>query len=270
MRTSITMLSVALILAVMAAADTEIAVSASATAWEPDRPSPTNLECIPITCSEETDVSRVFDCPEQEIGCRREDDAKFVQRIRLELQGAVPARNRLERPTENDLDRVIARYSQAIMLNPDDDDAYFRRGIANLYLGSLAKALADISKASELDPQYPYYELWLHMLDQRLNQPSRLGQALSHLKMTKWPAPIIRLFLGQTTAPEVLATAADVDKETQRGQTCEANFYIGQLALQKDAKDEAMRLFRLAATDCPRDFVEGPAATAELSALSGK
>ena len=86
--------------------------------------------------------------------------------------------------------------------------------------------------------------------------------------MTKWPAPIIRMFLGQTMAPEVLAAAADPDRETQRGQICEANFYIGQLALQRNATEEAERLFRLAAADCPRDFVEGPAASAELSSVS--
>jgi lipoprotein NlpI len=51
------------------------------------------------------------------------------------------------------------------------------------------------------------------------------------------------------------------------GQVCEAAFYVGQLALQQNAIQEATRRFHLAATDCPRDFVEGPAASAELAAL---
>jgi lipoprotein NlpI len=194
--------------------------------------------------------------------------ADFVQTARLDLKDSAPGRSRVGEPAKTDLEQVIARYSQTIMLRPADDNAYFRRGIANLYAGSAAKARADIAKASELDPHYPYYELWLHLIDQRLNQPSGLGEALSRCEMTKWPAPIMRLFLGQATVPEVLAAADDPDSNTRRGQLCEANFYIAQLALKQGAKTEATRLFRLAATDCPRDFVEGPAAGAELTAMS--
>jgi hypothetical protein len=39
------------------------------------------------------------------------------------------------------------------------------------------------------------------------------------------------------------------------------------LALQQGAKEESARLFRLAAAACPREFVERPAASAELNAL---
>jgi lipoprotein NlpI len=52
-----------------------------------------------------------------------------------------------------------------------------------------------------------------------------------------------------------------------KGQICEANFYSGELALQQSAKNEAIRLFRLAAADCPKTFEERLAAKAELRAL---
>lgn len=194
-------------------------------------------------------------------------DASSIQTARLELKESGPGRNRLGDPAKSDLERVIARYSETIMRDPKDDDAYFRRGIANLYAGSPSKALADIGKASELDPEYPYYQLWLHMIDKRGDLPSSLAQAVSRIDMTKWPAPIIRLFLGQTTPSAVLAAAADPNAETQRGQVCEANFYLAELALEQNAITEAARLFHLAAIDCPRDFVEGPAANAELTGL---
>jgi lipoprotein NlpI len=85
--------------------------------------------------------------------------------------------------------------------------------------------------------------------------------------MMKWPAPVIRLFLGQTTPAEVLAAADSPDAKTRMGQVCEANFYSAELALQQGAKEESARLFRLAAAACPREFVERPAASAELNAL---
>ena len=194
--------------------------------------------------------------------------ADDVELIRLEPKGLHVYRNRgVAHPARGDLGRSIARYSKIIMLDPKDDDAYFRRGIANFYAGSLPKALADISQASELDPKYAYYALWRDLIARRSNLASQLARAAAHFDMTKWPAPVVRLFLGQTTPAAVLAAANDPDGSTKKEQVCEANFYTGELALQRGAKEEAARLFRLAAADCPHDIVEGPAAYAELMAL---
>jgi lipoprotein NlpI len=85
--------------------------------------------------------------------------------------------------------------------------------------------------------------------------------------MTKWPAPIIRLYLGQMTPEAVMAAANDPDPGTQKAHVCGANFYLGELALRRGAEDEARRLFRLAADGCSKDFGEWFAAIAELKAL---
>ncbi len=170
---------------------------------------------------------------------------------------------------KSDLNQIIVYYNAAIKHDPADDDAYFHRGLANFYAGAVPQALADLARASKLDPQYPYYPLWIDIIDKRTDQASRLPQAISHIDMTKWPAPVVRLFLGQLTPTDLLAAADDTDADTRKGQVCEANFYIGELALQQGDKAEAARLFRLAATDCPREFVEGPSARSELAALGG-
>jgi lipoprotein NlpI len=85
--------------------------------------------------------------------------------------------------------------------------------------------------------------------------------------MTVWPAPVIRLFMNQMTPAAVLAAADDPDATRKNSQTCEANFYSGELSLAKGSKDEAIRLLRLAASDCPHGFNEWDAANAELKAL---
>src|SRR5262249_53425407 len=97
--------------------------------------------------------------------------------------------------------------------------------------------------------------------------PSQLAEAAKQIDMTKWPAPIIRFFLGQTTTQALLASADDPDAKTKQRKTCEVNFYGAELALHRRAKDEAARLFRLAATECPNGFNEHAAALAELKAL---
>ena len=167
---------------------------------------------------------------------------------------------------KGDNDRAIADYTQAISLDPKNSVAYFYRGRLNLYAGSLDKALADLSQASALAPKNAYVALWLDIVSQRNNLPSRLSSS-SQIDMTAWPAPIIRLFMGQMTSGSVLAAADDSDATKKKGQVCEANFYTGELSLLKHAQDEATRLFRLAASDCPHNFIEWNGANAELKAL---
>jgi lipoprotein NlpI len=187
---------------------------------------------------------------------------------RVDLKDPAPRSRGAKNQSTGELERIIAAYNAAINSNPKDDDAYFHRGIANFYAGSLSKALADMSKANELDPTYPYYAIWLDILGQHGNLPSPLAQATAQFDMGKWPAPLVRLYLGETTPDAVLAAAEDRDPVTKQGQVCEANFYIGQLALRQGSKEEAVRRFRLAAQNCPGDFVEEPAAGAELRALT--
>jgi len=168
---------------------------------------------------------------------------------------------------KGDNDRAIADYNEAIRLDPKDAVAYRSRALAYLYGGNPAKALADLSQASELDPKDAYHALWVDIVGQRNNVPSRLSQAIAKIDMTAWPAPVIRLFLGQMTTAVVLAAADDPIATKKKGQVCEANFYSGEFALRTGATDEATRLFRLAAGDCPRSFIEWDAANAELKAL---
>jgi lipoprotein NlpI len=165
--------------------------------------------------------------------------------------------------TKGDVDRAMADYDEAIRLDAKSSSAYFRRGIAYFYTGALPKALADFNQANALDPRDAYIALWLDIVGKRNNLSSRLPQAISQLDMTKWPAPVIRLYLGEMTPEAVLAAADDPKPETKKGQVCEANFYTGELALQRDRKDEAVRLFRLVASDC----IGFPAANAELKAV---
>jgi lipoprotein NlpI len=201
-------------------------------------------------------------------GCAR------LESIRLDPRAPAAPPNRAAREqAKSDLEQTIVYYDAAIKNDPKDDDAYFHRGIANLYAGSLPEALADLDQASKLDPEYAYYALWIDIVDKRgnpasqISQGSHFAQAISHIDMTKWPAPVIRLFLGQVTPAAVLAAADDPDPRKKRGQICEAHFYIGELALRQGAKAAAARLFTEAAADCPREFAEGPAAVAELAAL---
>jgi lipoprotein NlpI len=168
---------------------------------------------------------------------------------------------------KGDFERAIADYDEAVRLNPKSTVAYFVRGRAYLFAGSVEKALADFNQASAQAPENAYLALWVDIASRRNNLPGRLAQASARIDMTVWPAPVIRLFTDQMTPAAVLAAADDPDATRKKGQVCEANFYSGELSLTKGLKDEATRLFRLAASDCPHGFNEWEAANAELKAL---
>jgi lipoprotein NlpI len=168
---------------------------------------------------------------------------------------------------KGDFDRAIADYDEGIRLDPKDARAYRQRAVVNLKAGSLTQSLVDLDQSRELDSKDSYTALWREIVARRSSQPSRLAEATAQLDMTKWPAPIVHLFLGEATPEEVLAAADDPDPTTKKGQVCEANFFTGELALQRGSKEDAMRLFGLAVVDCPKNFNEWSAANAELKAL---
>jgi lipoprotein NlpI len=199
---------------------------------------------------------------------RDRGSAEYSETVGLDPRDPQSCNCGIRHQADSGLHSAIISYSQKIKRDPKDDNSFFRRGIAYFYVGSLAKALVDIGQANKLDPEYPYYALWLDIVERRSSLASRLPQTVPQINLAKWPAPVFSLFLGQMTPAAVLAAANDPDAVTTRGQVCEANFYSGEWALHQGARDEAIRLFRLAAADCPRDdFVEGPAANAELTAL---
>ena len=145
------------------------------------------------------------------------------------------------------------------------------RGLLALYSDQSDKALADIKQAADLDPKDPLHALWLDIIGQRNNLPSRLEETAKQLDLTKWPGPIIKLYLGQSTPAEVLAAVEGKTRRAKNSQTCQANFYSAVWALhqesKQEAKEEAARLFKLAANDCLKSTIEWRAAKAELKAL---
>jgi tetratricopeptide (TPR) repeat protein len=167
-----------------------------------------------------------------------------------------------------DFVQAIADYTQAIALDPKFATAYYGRGLAKIYAGTPADAAADLAMSVQLNPKFPYGPIWLEIADMRSRLPGQLKEATGQIDMTKWPAPVIRFYLGELSPADIFVAADDANATTKRGQMCEANFYAGELALQKGNKDDAARLFKLAAADCPKTFDEFGAANAELKALN--
>jgi len=159
---------------------------------------------------------------------------------------------------------AIDDFTKSIRLDPNYALAYFSRGVAYFVIGAhLADAEADFRKANELNPKDAYAALWLDLAERRNNVPSHLAQTAKHLDMTAWPAPLIRQFLGELSPAEALVAGERADPKTNLAEVCEANFYSGEWALLNGRKQEALRLWKLAANDCPPGLIEINAAIVE-------
>jgi len=194
--------------------------------------------------------------------------ADYSEAVRLDPKDALAFNNRGNvYQLKSSFANAVADYNDAIRLDRKESGMYFNRGVANFYSGNGSQALADLNQSSEMDPKNAYTALWRDIAARRNNRPSRLAQAVPQIDMSKWPAPVIRLYLGQTTREAALAAAANPDAKTKKMQTCEANFFSGKLELLRDAKDEAVRLLRLAAAECGKNTFVWAHANAELRAL---
>jgi tetratricopeptide (TPR) repeat protein len=163
---------------------------------------------------------------------------------------------------------AIEDFTKSIRLDAENSAAYFSRGVAYYVVGGrVADAVADFRKALEVNPKDAYAAIWRDLAERRNGAPSHLAETAKQLDMTVWPAPVIRHFLGEANAEQTFAAAFDTDPKTKQAQTCEAHFYAGQSALLNKNRKEALRLFKLAADECPPSFIESTAAIAELIVL---
>jgi lipoprotein NlpI len=167
-----------------------------------------------------------------------------------------------------DFERAFADYGQILQNDPKDGWAFRLRGLADFQAGLLPKSLDDFNQSNALNPKDPYTVLWLDIVAKRSGLASRVVELSGKLDMTNWPAPVVRFFRGEITSEAVFAAAQDVNARTKKGQLCEANFYVGELASLRGDKEEAVRLFRLATDDCPKTFIERLAASLELEAMA--
>jgi tetratricopeptide (TPR) repeat protein len=167
---------------------------------------------------------------------------------------------------KGDVKRAIADHGEAVRVDPRNAGAYFNRGMEYYLTGALPKALADLSEATALAPREAYPALLLDVVTTRSGVASSLKEESGNLDMGAWPAPAIRLLLGQLTAEALIAAADDGDAAYKKGRLCEADFYIGVSLARAGKPDEAAGKWREAIAGCPPHAPERAYADVELKA----
>jgi tetratricopeptide (TPR) repeat protein len=197
----------------------------------------------------------------------RENDGVSTRNLIFSLTRAASILIQSGQPAE-----AISYLDELSQLAPDDPSVYFDRGRAELYSDQIPAANDDLAKAITLKTNDPYFVIWLHIGRQRahLNDSQELIGNADALNRAKWPWPIVALLIG-TADPKAVDEIAQSGRSprVRLERTCEADFYLGTYDLDRNANDDASKLFQSAAISCPRDFLEQSAARLELARSAG-
>ncbi len=162
-------------------------------------------------------------------------------------------------------DRALSDLDDALDRRHNDVFASLLKGTVQWELGRYSDAEDTLKPLAQNDLTTGYALLWLALSRMSGNKPDD-GFATLAAKMdrSKWPGPLVTLYLGLSTPDSVVAGFYSAASEDRERDVCEGEFYTGEWQLRHDAKDAGLVLLRKAASDCPVSYVERAAATTEL------
>lgn len=106
--------------------------------------------------------------------------------------------------------------------------------------------------------------MWLYLARAKSGTDGKdeLKSNAAAVDLSKWPASVIELYLGQNTPEDVLHAAG-----SDSGQRCEYSFYVREYRALRGERPEALALFRSASSGGPKDFIEYVPALTEVRDL---
>ncbi|UCF81608.1 MAG: tetratricopeptide repeat protein [Acidobacteriota bacterium] len=103
--------------------------------------------------------------------------------------------------------------------------------------------------ASEYEDSYSQLAYTLALLKTGMEKEARahekeLRKIYAGLAEAEWPAPLVRFYAGIITEDAALEAAESDDEETDRGQKCEAYYYVGMRRLLGGDREKAGEFFK--------------------------
>jgi tetratricopeptide (TPR) repeat protein len=197
----------------------------------------------------------------------------FDEAIRLNPNNANNYNNRgVAYQRRGDNGRAIQNYSQAISLNPNDVVAYFNRGSAHFAESNLMAAASDFEHTISAAPSSSsgvYSALFLHIIMKRkgLDDAQQLARVAAAADLSKWPGPLLKLYLGQFSAAEAMKATTGGISDLHKYEVCQANYFSGEDALLHHQRTVAVAHLRAARDGCPGGATYRAVAAAEIKRL---
>jgi len=153
---------------------------------------------------------------------------------------------------------ATADFDEAVRRAPKDPSSFNGRWMADYRLDRLAAGISDLKTSLTLRPEQPYQVLSLHLArlwTKTADQPELLANS-AKLDLSKWPWPIVLYYQGKIRPDEVFAAAAAAEATDHMGQTCEANYYVGQYLMAVHKPNDGKPLLLSARQSCTPDMTE--------------
>jgi lipoprotein NlpI len=170
-----------------------------------------------------------------------------------------------------DLRGAIADYNQTLKLNPKFADGYRGRGNANFLARNWTDALRDYRLFCDLSKEkQEYRRLYIWLIRSRLGEREAANKELAaYFKPApgSWVSKVAAYLLDSLSEADLFTAAASRDPKTDRGQHCEAWFYVGMKKRLAGDKSSAADCFKKSLATEQRIFTEYQFAKAELKAL---
>jgi len=143
-------------------------------------------------------------------------------------------------------DLAIADAGAAVKLDSGFIFGYTNRGLAEFYAGKFAEAAQDFTKTQTAIPTEPDFALWVHLAHARAgqNDATELARNATKLDLKTWSGAAVAFYLGKIDAAALREAAKDANAVVANQQRCEAAFYLGEDALLRGQKDQAMGFFQ--------------------------
>jgi lipoprotein NlpI len=140
---------------------------------------------------------------------------------------------------------ALSDFDMAVSISPSPSNLS-QRGIARFYYARYRDAEGDLDASVKGLPTNAYGVLWLYLsrLHQGNDDITALRDQSKALNLANFPGPIVRFYLGEIKADDVMAIVKTGTAQQQREQLCEASFYLGEEALLRGNRDQAVSLFR--------------------------
>jgi lipoprotein NlpI len=205
-------------------------------------------------------------------GSYEEAVTDYSHALALQPDYAVALNNRALAYHEMGRDEAaLSDYDQALQLGTTTYRTYFGRGVLKFDEGNFRGAATDFLDSLRLNPSRVYSALWYYLATYRAGKPDASllirFAAEQGSEDRDWPRPVAGLYLGRTSPEQVRSAAESGGPTDQRDHYCEANFYIGELEIQKGNAEAAKNLFLMSQEHCPLDFYEYYTSKVELSRL---
>lgn len=127
---------------------------------------------------------------------------------------------------------------------------YLFKGLIQWGMGRYSDAADSAQECLGLDQAQVFCFLLLNLSEAKSGKSvaADVSARISGVNLTKWPGPMVGLFLGETTPQQAEAAARAGAGELD---ACEADFNIGEWQALHANPAEAKRLLSAAAADCP-------------------